>query len=130
MKEVYEFIEKNKPYVLVTVDEEQPHGRPFGTLAIFEDKLYFQTSKEKAVAQQLKKNGKIELISVAEKSWLRLTAEAVLDERLEPQQYMLDTHPNLKGRYQAGDGKNEVYYLKNATAYFYEFGKDAKIINF
>lgn len=130
MERVYEFLNKSKPYYLATVDGDQPHVRPFGTVDLFEGKLYFQTGKEKNVAKQLKKNAKIEISSAADGAWIRITAQAVLDERLEPQQHMLDTHPNLKDRYKAGDGNNEVYYLENATAQIFEAGKEPQIIVF
>ena len=41
MKEVYDFIKKCGTYYLATVDADgQPRNRPFGTINIFEDKLY------------------------------------------------------------------------------------------
>lgn len=130
MREVYEFLKKCGVYYLATVEGDQPRVRPFGTIDLFEDKLYIQTGKVKPVADQMKANPKVELCGMADNKWIRVTAEAVLDERLAPQEHMLDTHPNLKNRYQAGDGNTEVYYLKNATAQICSFTEPTKIIQF
>ena len=56
MKEVYEFLKKCSVYYLATVEGDQPRVRPFGTVNIFEDKLYIQTGKIKPVAHQMKAN--------------------------------------------------------------------------
>ena len=43
MQEVYDFLKKCGTYYLATVDGDKPKVRPFGTVDIFEDKLYIQT---------------------------------------------------------------------------------------
>ena len=45
MKEVYEFLKKCGTYYLATVEGDQPRVRAFGTVEIFNDKLYIQTGK-------------------------------------------------------------------------------------
>lgn len=40
MDEVYEFLKEAQTYYLATVEGDQPRVRPFGTVDIFEDKLY------------------------------------------------------------------------------------------
>ena len=47
MEEVYEFLKKCGSYFIATTDGDQPRVRPFGSLLIFEKKLYFQTGKVK-----------------------------------------------------------------------------------
>ena len=43
MKEVFEFLKKCNTYYLATVEADgQPRVRPFGTIDLFEDKLYIQ----------------------------------------------------------------------------------------
>ena len=53
MQRVYEFLKEAKTYYLATVDKDQPRVRPFGTVDLFEGKLYFQTGKVKEVSRQL-----------------------------------------------------------------------------
>ena len=45
MKEVLEFLEKAEVYYLATCKNNKPYVRPFGTILLFEDKLYIQTSR-------------------------------------------------------------------------------------
>ena len=47
MEKVYEFLKNAGIYYLATVEEDQPRVRPFGTVNIFEGKLYIQTGKVK-----------------------------------------------------------------------------------
>jgi len=53
MQRVYDFLKKAEVYYLATVEGDQPRVRPFGTVNIFENKLYIQMGKVKAVSKQL-----------------------------------------------------------------------------
>lgn len=130
MKEVYEFLKKCGVYYLATVEGDQPRVRPFGTIDLFEDKLYIQTGKVKNVAMQMKENCKVEISGMAEDKWIRITAEAVLDDNIEAQKHMLDAYPSLQAQYQPGDGNTEVYYLKNAVAQICSFTEAPVVIEF
>lgn len=130
MKEVYEFLKKCGTYYIATVEGDQPRVRPFGTIDLFEDKLYFQTGLVKSVAKQLAANPRVELCGMVDGKWIRLSGEAVLDERVEAQEHMLDAYPNLRGMYQPGDGNTAVYYLKNATAQLCSFTEPPVDIKF
>ena len=72
MKEVYEFIKKCGTYYLATIEGDQARVRPFGTIDIFEDKLYIQTGKIKEVSKQIQKNPKVELCAFDGEAWLRV----------------------------------------------------------
>lgn len=116
---------------MATVEGNQPRVRPFGTVDLFEDKLYIQTGKVKAVAQQMKSNSNIEISAMApDGRWIRIAAEAVLDDNIKAQEHMLEAYPNLKAMYAAGDGNTEVYYLKNATAQICSFTEAPREIKF
>lgn len=131
MEQVYEFLKKCGVYYLATLDGDFPRVRPFGTIDIFEDKLYIQTGKSKKVAKQLDLNGKIEISGMTgPDKWIRVSAIAVYDERIEPQEHMLDAYPNLKAMYTPGDGNSAVYYLKDVTATFFSFTDEPKVVKF
>ena len=130
-QEVYDFLKKCQTYYLATVDGEKPQVRPFGTVDIFEDKLYFQTGKIKNVSKQIALNPNVELCTMsAEGVWIRVEATAVEDSRVEAKQHMLDAYPSLKDRYSAADDNTQVFYLKNATATIYSFTAEPKEIKF
>lgn len=131
MNEVYEFLKKCGVYYLATTEGDQPRVRPFGTVDMFDGKLYIQTGKIKPVAHQLKANPKIEISAMApDGTWIRVAAEAVLDENIAAAEHMLDAYPDLKGMYKPGDGNTEVYYLSHAKAQICSFAAPAKTIEF
>lgn len=131
MDEVYQYLKNSGTYFLATIEGDQPRVRPFGTVAIFEGKLYIQTGNVKDVFSQMKKNPKVEISAMGKDgTWIRLAATAIQDDRIEARQYMLDQYPSLKGRYSADDGNCEVLYLKDATATIYSFTGEPKTIKF
>jgi uncharacterized pyridoxamine 5'-phosphate oxidase family protein len=130
MKEVYEFLKKCQTYYLATVDGDQPRVRPFGTVDIFDDKLYIQTGKVKNVSKQIQTNPKIEICAVDGGQWIRVEAAAVREDKLAVKQHMLDAYPALQGMYKAEDENTEVLYLKDATATFYSFTAEPRVIKF
>lgn len=130
MQKVYEFLKKCGTYYLATVEGDQPRVRPFGTVDIFEGKLYIQTGKVKPVSQQMQKNPKIELCAFDGQQWLRLSATAVRDENLAAKTHMLDQYPNLKAMYSPEDDNTEVLYLKDAVAVFSSFTAAPETITF
>ena len=130
MNRVYEFLKNAGVYFLATADGDQPRVRPFGTIDLFEGKLYIQTGKRKDVAAQMKNNPRIEISATNGDKWIRLTATAVLDENIAAQEHMLAAYPSLQAQYKPGDGNPEVYYLKNATAVICSFTEAPRTIRF
>ncbi len=103
---------------------------PSALPTIFEKKLYIQTGKKKPVAQQMKKNPKIEICAMCGSEWIRIQALAVTDDRVEAKESMLDAYPNLKKMYSATDDNTNVLYLKNAVATISSFSGAPKTIKF
>jgi uncharacterized pyridoxamine 5'-phosphate oxidase family protein len=130
MQDVYDFLKKAKAYYLATVEGDQPRIRPFGTVDIFDGKLYIQTGKAKNVSKQIKANPKIEICAFDGDTWVRVQAVAVEDNRREAKQHMLDAYPALQSRYSADDDNTQVLYLKNAVATFESFGGEPKVVKF
>ena len=132
MNEVYEFIKKCGTYYLATVENGQPRVRHFGTIDLFEDKLYIQTGKAKPVSKQLAENPKAEICCFdgATGTWLRLAGELINDDRIEAKKHMLDAYPNLRGMYNESDSNTQVLYFKNATATFSSFTAAPREIKF
>lgn len=142
MEKVYEFIKKCKTYYIATsenvtatingktVTTSQPRVRPFGTINLFEGKLYVQTGKKKRIAKQLAENPKAELCCFDGGKWIRLSGELIPDERIEAKKSMLDAYPELRGMYNENDDNTIVYYFKSATAYISSFSAKDEEIHF
>lgn len=130
MQRVYDFLKKAGTYYLATMDGDQPRIRPFGTVDLFEDRIYIQTGKVKAVSKQMEKNPKVEICAMDGGQWIRVEATVVRDERVEAKEHMLDNYPSLKAMYSATDDNTEVLYLKDATATISSFTAEPVVIHF
>ena len=121
MEEIYEFLKACGDYFLATCDDGQPRVRPFGTVNIYNGRLYIQTGKSKSVSRQLHKNPKLEICAMKDGKWMRVEATAAEDDDHEARVSMLEAYPNLKALYSPDDGNTEVWYLRNVTATLYSF---------
>lgn len=130
MEEICKFLKEAEIYYLATVEGNQPRVRPFGTINIFEDKLYIQTGKKKDVSKQLMINPKAEICAFKDGTWLRISGELKEDDRFEAKKSMLDAYPELRSMYDENDGNTQVLYFTNAKAVFSSFTYPPKIIEF
>ena len=130
MEEVKEFLKKAGVYYLATVDGDKPKVRPFGTVEIFEGKLYIQTGKKKDVSKQIEKNPYVEICAFNEGKWIRISGKLVRDERVEAKEHMLANYPELKNMYSATDDNTEVLYFEEMKATIYSFTEEPKVIEF
>ncbi len=130
MERVAKFLKEAGTYYLATVEGDQPRVRPFGTVNIFDGKLYIQTGKVKEVSKQIHANPKAEICAFKDGEWLRVAGTLVEDDRREAKQAMLDAYPSLQGMYSADDNNTEVLYFKDAVATFSSFTKAPETVKF
>lgn len=130
MEEIYEFLKQANTYYLATMDGDQPRVRPFGTIDLFDGRLYIQTGKVKPVSKQIHANPKVELCAFQDGTWLRLAGELARDERLEAKKHMLDSYPALRRMYDEHDDNTEVLYFTHGTATFSSFTAAPRTVSF
>ena len=130
IQEVYDFLKECGTYYLAPVEDGRPRVRPFGTVDLFEGRLYIQTGKSKSVSRQMKAHPFVEICACSGGLWLRVAAGVAEDERVEAQKHLLDGYPELQSMYQPGDGNTEVFYLKDATAVFSSFTEPPRTLHF
>lgn len=130
MQRVCDFLKKAGTYYLATVEGAQPRVRPFGTVHIFDGKLYIQTGRVKPVAQQLAANPKAEICAFKDGVWLRVAGELVEDDRVEARKSMLDAYPSLRRMYDENDGNTQVLYFEHAVATFTSFSAPVETVEF
>ena len=128
MKEVLEFLKESKTYYLATVDNNEPRVRPFGTINLFEDKLYIQTGKSKDVYKQIEKNNNVEICAFNNGRWIRVTGKLIPDDRVEAKKDMLDNYPELREMYNENDDNTIVLYFESFKAVIYSFTEAPKVI--
>ena len=126
MKEVYEFLKECGTYYLATLDGDKPRVRPFGTVNLFEDKLYIQTGKSKNVSKQIEANRNVEICGFNKGEWIRVSGKLVRDDRVEAKKNMLDNYPDLRNMYDENDENTEVFYFDNMEAIVYSFTSEPR----
>ena len=130
IEKVCDFLKDCGTYYLATVEGDQPRVRPFGTINLFDGKLYIQTGKVKDVSKQLAANPKAEICAFKDGKWIRVTGELVDDNRVEAKKSMLDAYPSLRAMYDPEDDNTEVLYFKNAKATFSSFTAAPETVEF
>ena len=130
IERVYQFLNEAQTYYLATVDGDQPRVRPFGTILLYEGRLYIQTGKVKDVSKQLAANPKAEICAFKDGKWLRVAGELINDDDRAVKVAMLEKMPSLKAMYDPDDGNTQVLYFKNATATFSSFTEAPETVTF
>lgn len=130
LQKVYDFLKEAGTYYLATVEGDQPRVRPFGTVNVFEGKLYIQTGKIKSVSHQIMDNPKVEICAFKNGKWIRVWGEMFEDDRYEAKKSMLDSYPNLRAMYDENDGNTQVLCFRNGKATFSSFTKPAETVEF
>lgn len=128
MEEVFELLKKIGTYYLATVDGDKPRVRPFGTVDLYNGKLYIQTGKKKDVSKQIEKNPNAELCAFQDGVWVRVSGKLVNDDSREAKKHMLDIYPNLRGMYNEDDNNTQVLYFEDGVATIYSFTSQPKVI--
>lgn len=130
INKVATFLEEAGTYYLATVEGDQPRVRPFGTILVYEDKLYIQTGKVKDVSKQIAANPKVEITAFKDGTWVRIAGEMADDPRKEVKVAMLDKYPNLKAMYNPDDENTQVLYFKSVKATFSSFTAAPETVEF
>lgn len=128
MEEVFELLKKIGTYYLATVDGDKPRVRPFGTVDLYNGKLYIQTGKKKDVSKQIEKNPNAELCAFQDGVWVRVAGKLVNDDSREAKKHMLNNYPNLRGMYNEDDDNTQVLYFEDGVATIYSFTSQPKVI--
>ena len=130
MERIFKFLKEAGTYYLATVDGDAARVRPFGTIDLFEGKLYIQTGKSKDVSKQIAKNPNVEICAFKDGTWLRVSGKLVSDDNREAKKHMLDDYPNLRGMYNENDDNTEVFYFDGGVATISSFTAAPKEIKF
>lgn len=122
-------LKQAKMFFFATVDDDQPKVRPFGSVNIYNDKLYFCTNNHKNVFKQLRNSPKLELCAmISDERWIRVRGKAVFDYERDAKKAMLDANPELRKIYNEDDKIFEVFYLSNLEAVIYSIQDEPEVI--
>ena len=130
IEKVCQFLEECGTYYLATVEGDQPRVRQFGSVMVYEGKLYIQTGKVKPVSHQLAANPKAEICAFKDGKWLRVSGELISDDRLEAKTAMLEKYPSLRAMYDPADDNTQVLYIRGGEAVFSSFTAAPETVTF
>ncbi len=130
IEKVCGFLEEAGTYYLATAEGDQPRVRPFGTVMVYEGRLYIQTGKVKPVSRQLAENPKAEICAFKDGKWVRVSGELINDDRREVKAAMLEKYPALARMYSPDDDNTQVLYVRNGTAVFSSFTEAPETVQF
>lgn len=131
MEKVLEYLKSCGTFYLATVEDDQPHVRPFGAVAEYEGKLYVVTNNKKDVYKQLLKNPKAEICGMYKGTWIRVAGELVEDTRREARAAMMKANEKtLSSMYNIDDNLMTVFKFEHAVATIYSFTEKPEVIEF
>lgn len=116
VEKIHQFLNDAKIFYLLTVDGEQPKGRPFGFHLLDGDKIYFGTATVKKCYQQLTKNPHVEILALSGQEFLRYDgiAKTVKNDALTDK--VRKAIPQVMEMYDQNGLEMGLFYLENGTA--------------
>lgn len=116
VEKINQFLNDAKIFYLLTVDGEQPKGRPFGFHLLDGDKIYFGTATVKKCYQQLTKNPHVEILALSGQEFLRYDgiAKTVKNDVLTDK--VRKAIPQVMEMYDQNGLEMGLFYLENGTA--------------
>lgn len=124
MNEVVKFLNENPIQYFATIGKNgRPKVRPFQFMLEKDSKLFFCTSNEKSVYQEIKENPYIELsVSSPKFAWIRLSGKVIFSEDKEIKAAIIEHSPLVKSIYKTPDNPTfEIFYLDEAEAVISDF---------
>ncbi len=111
MNNATEFLRECGAFMLLTVNDGKPAGRPFGAVTEIDGELYVSIGEGKAVFMQIMKNPNVQLVALKSgtRDWVRISgiAEECFDHSAKKK--MLRDCPNLLNHYTRAD--DEKFHL-------------------
>ena len=127
MNEILKFIKDAGVFYMATIDGDKPKVRPFAFTMEYQGKIYFCTSNQKNVYNQLKSNPQFEACTMSKDGrWIRLQGKAVFDCSMDAKAKAFEVMPGLAKVYNSSDF--EVFYVEEAEATFYSMKDEPRTI--
>lgn len=122
MNNIINELKKVKIFYIATIGDNKPKVRPFSSICEYDNHAYICTSNQKEIYKQLQENPYIELSGMYDGgTWLRVSAKAVIYNRVEVQQAMLNDPTGPSQLYKVNDGRFVCFRLDEMKAFKYNF---------
>lgn len=129
MKEIIDFLNKNKFGSLATCDGNKPDTRPFEVADISNEGLLFYVSSDSDLSKQLKENSNISFCATDEKyDYAKVSGKITFSNKQEDKEKVLANSSFAKEVYNSGStDKMEVFYLQHGEGMLHRH-TDNKVI--
>lgn len=114
MNNLIKFLEENPVQYLATIGlDGKPKVRPFMFILEKEGKLYFSTSNQKPLYNEIKKFAHVEIVTASpEFVWFRFSGEVVFSDDIEVKKAIIEKSDIVRAQYQTADNpKLEALYI-------------------
>ncbi len=116
VEKVKDFLDKSKSYLFLTIEGEQPVGRPFGFHLMIDGKLYFACGKYDFSHKELTGNYKLIVAAVGNGEYLRYSGDVKVVKEEPLITKILETMPRIREYYDKSGMEIRIFYLENGHA--------------
>ena len=131
MKRFDEMLKNNLYGVMATVEQDRPQTRVFQYLFMVEGKVYFGTTNNKPVYEQMKNNPYVSYCTYGTdfEPVLSVNGRAVFEDNREVKERAMQEYPAIKDLYHSPDNPIvEVFYIDVDEVVTFDFQKGKEII--
>lgn len=122
MTRIEEELKSAKLFYIATIDGDSPRVRPFSSITSYEGHTYICSGRRKEFFKQVSENPNIEICAMKDNGeWIRVSATLKIDNRVEPQEAMLNDPTGPSQLYTPNDGNFVVFQLTNIKALKFNF---------
>lgn len=117
MSKYYDFLKDVYPFFVITSNNEEPNGRPFGAICEIKDKLYIATNPKKQVYKEIVKNSNVTIVAIkpGTRDWIRVKTIAYETGILPIKAKVMQLCPILKKHYQDENDPNFAVFELTVT---------------
>lgn len=121
MKDIIEFLNKNKFGGLATSTNQKPDLRPFELVCICDTNLFFYVSADSDLSSQLKNNQDICFCATDENyNYVKVSGKVEFSDKQEDKKMILENSKFAKDNFNESNwDKMEVFYLAHGTAKYH-----------
>ena len=118
MSKSFDFLKDVYPFFVLTANNEEPNGRPFGAVCEINDKLYIATSPKKQVYKEIVKNPNLTIVAIKQgtRDWIRIKTIAYETGILPLKAKVLSLCPILKKHYKDENDDNFAVFELTITS--------------
>jgi len=130
MKETFKFLKENTQVNFVaTINNGKPSCRPFGDPALFDDKIYVLTNKQKNVSKQISINNNVCIVAYDGLLWIRINCKMIDDSNnINAKKAIIEEFDWCEAAGYTLDSPDfQILYLSEVESIIYD--EDGKIVN-